>query len=208
MYKRQHIIIFTTYHSLKRVVESDITIDTAYFDEAHNSVTRSFSPPTESVSYHSKSTYFFTATPRISYRHTRGMNNEKIYGNIICNIEAKELVNNGSIIPPTIVPFHTKENRDRKQAFDLDSQTVTDILDTLDSDDAHKVLVSVPSSRMLGAMMSQTDLIYQLEKRGFEFLHITSKFGAYVNRQKVNREKFFDTLTQYGRDKDLSLIHI
>ena len=49
----KHIIIFTTYHSLKRVVESDITIDTAYFDEAHNSVTRSFSPPTESVSYHS-----------------------------------------------------------------------------------------------------------------------------------------------------------
>ena len=63
-------------------------------------------------------------------------------------------------------------------------------MDTLDSDDAQKVLVSVPSSKMLGAMMSQTDLIYQLEKRGFEFLHITSKFGAYVNRQKVNREKF------------------
>ena len=74
----KHIIIFTTYHSLKRVVESDITIDTAYFDEAHNSVTRSFSPPTESVS-HSKSTYFFTATPRISYRHTRGMNNKDIW---------------------------------------------------------------------------------------------------------------------------------
>ena len=202
----KHIIIFTTYHSLKRVVESDTTIDTAYFDEAHNSVTRSFSPPTESVSRSAKSTYFFTATPRVSYRNTRGMNNTLIYGNIICNIEAKELVNNGSIIPPTIVPFHTKENRDRKQAFDLDSQTVTDILDTLDSDDAHKVLVSVPSSRMLGAMMSKTDLIYQLEKRGFEFLHITSKFGAYINRQKVNREKFFDTLTQYGREKDKKFI--
>ena len=202
----KHLIIFTTYHSLKRVVDSDISIDGAYFDEAHNSVTRSFSPPTESISRHSKSTYFFTATPRISYRNTRGMNNGTIYGNIICNIEAKELIDNGSIIPPTIVPFHTKENRDRKQAFDLDSQTVTDILDTLDSDDAHKVLVSVPSSRMLGAMMSQTDLIYQLEKRGFEFLHITSKFGAYVNRQKVNREKFFDTLTQYGRDKNKKFI--
>ena len=31
-------IIFTTYHSLHRIQESDIAVDTIYFDEAHNSV--------------------------------------------------------------------------------------------------------------------------------------------------------------------------
>ena len=39
----ESVIIFTTYHSLRRVVDSGIDIDCAYFDEAHNSVTRSFS---------------------------------------------------------------------------------------------------------------------------------------------------------------------
>ena len=36
-------LIFTTYHSLHRVQESGINVDTVYFDEAHNSVQRHFS---------------------------------------------------------------------------------------------------------------------------------------------------------------------
>ena len=32
----ENCIIFTTYHSLHRVVDSGIDIDTIYFDEAHN----------------------------------------------------------------------------------------------------------------------------------------------------------------------------
>ena len=39
---REHVIIFTTYNSLHRIVESGISVDTIYFDEAHNSVKRNF----------------------------------------------------------------------------------------------------------------------------------------------------------------------
>ena len=39
---KRNRIIFTTYHSLMRVVESDISVDCIYFDEAHNSVQRNF----------------------------------------------------------------------------------------------------------------------------------------------------------------------
>ena len=35
-------LIFTTYHSLNRVITSGIDIDCAYLDEAHNSVAKSF----------------------------------------------------------------------------------------------------------------------------------------------------------------------
>ena len=42
-----NLIIFTTYHSLHRIVESGIKVDTIYFDEAHNSVQRNFFPPTD-----------------------------------------------------------------------------------------------------------------------------------------------------------------
>ena len=34
----ENILIFTTYHSLHRVEETGINVDTIYFDEAHNSV--------------------------------------------------------------------------------------------------------------------------------------------------------------------------
>ena len=43
----EHELIFTTYHSLHKVQESGISIDTIYFDEAHNSVQRNFFPATE-----------------------------------------------------------------------------------------------------------------------------------------------------------------
>ena len=36
-------IIFTTYHSLHKLMDSEIEVDTIYFDEAHNSTTKSFS---------------------------------------------------------------------------------------------------------------------------------------------------------------------
>ena len=35
-------MIFTTYHSLQRVVDSGVKVDTIYFDEAHNSTGRHF----------------------------------------------------------------------------------------------------------------------------------------------------------------------
>ena len=41
----ENCIIFTTYHSLHRVQEADIEVNTIYFDEAHNSVfSRNFLP--------------------------------------------------------------------------------------------------------------------------------------------------------------------
>ena len=48
---REHVLIFTTYNSLRRVMESGINVDTIYFDEAHNSVRRDFFPATEYFSH-------------------------------------------------------------------------------------------------------------------------------------------------------------
>ena len=41
-YTRGRKLIFTTYNSLQRIVDAEIDIHTAYFDEAHNSVKRNF----------------------------------------------------------------------------------------------------------------------------------------------------------------------
>ena len=59
-------LIFTTYHSLHRVQESDITVDTIYFDEAHNSVQKNFIESVEHFSMYAERCYFFTATPKHS----------------------------------------------------------------------------------------------------------------------------------------------
>ena len=37
-------------------------------------------------------------------------------------------------------------------------------------------------------------------------MHITSKHGAYINRKKVTREKFFEQLTLLGKDSTQKMI--
>ena len=62
----ENVIIFTSYHSLHRIMEADIEVDNIYFDEAHNSVQRNFFPATEYFAENTNRCYFFTA---VSYTH-------------------------------------------------------------------------------------------------------------------------------------------
>ena len=80
------------------------------------------------------------------------------------------------------------------------SQTIQNVLDSLDESHAAKVLVAVPSSKVLGNIIGHTSILEELKERGYDVMHVTSKFGAYVNDKKVSREVFFDTLTAWGKE--------
>ena len=194
----KHQLIFTTYHSLHKIQEClDVEVDAIYYDESHNSVARSFFESTKYFSGYATRNYFFTATPRISRKHERGMNNAEVYGNIICNVKATELIESGTILPPTIVPFNTE-----KPAQD----SIIDIIDNAYDDGVLKVLVSVPSSKVLGNMLGHTSLLEELKERDINVLHVTSKFGAYVNDKKVSRSQFLTTLRDWSKDATISFI--
>ncbi len=182
-------LIFTTYHSLNRVISSGIDIDCAYLDEAHNSVAKSFFRSVTACSKLSEHFYSFTATPRIARKHDRGMNNTEVYGEIIENTPAPELMANGSIIPPKLVPFKT------------DSDDAENLLNTVDELQGDKILVSAPRIKRFVAMLYKTDLVNQLKQRGYHVLHITSKYGAFIGEKKVDRETFFQALKDWGADK-------
>lgn len=198
-------IIFTTYHSLKKVVESDITIDCIYFDESHNGTAKSFFDSVSAMSKYATRCYYFTATPRISYKHDRGMNNKHIWGNILESVPAPELIDGGSLIPPTIIPFEVDTNYAKHNAHVHHSITIQNIIDSIELEGS-KVLISVPSSKVLINMLSRTYLIKELRNKGYDLLHITSKFGAYVNNKKVNRSQFFETLKQWGEEKERKFV--
>ena len=195
----KNLIIFTTYHSLHKITDSlDIEVDVAYYDEAHNSVTRRFFDGTQAMSHRSRQSYFFTATPRIAHQHERSMTNEKVYGKTLINVPAPELVEQGHILPPTIVPFEVDATRTRENCHEVDAESVDDIIDTLDDTHASKVLVAVPSSGVLQGMIAKTTLLLRLSERGYDTLHITSKFGAIINGKKVSRTSFFETLDNFS----------
>ncbi len=203
----QHSIIFSTYHSLGRIVDSEIDVDVLYCDEAHNATQKHHFVGVAATSTNANNSYFFTATPKYTRGGCdRGMNNVDVFGNTLISVPAPELIKNGSIIPPKLVVHETEHVRTKYNAQDVDRQMVLEIIDDLDDEQSAKVLVAAPNTKVLWNMLSQTDILHILKCKGYDILHITSKHGAYINSKKVGRDKFFQTLTDWGRDDDKKFI--
>ena len=196
-YKRNRII-FTTYNSLQRLQQADIHVDTIYFDEAHNSVQRHFFPATEHFAANADRCYFFTATPKHSATISKpGMNDSRVYGQVICNVPAPELVDGGFIVPPKVVVQQFEMLGKGQIVADVDCEN---LIQTIDAQDVGKVLICSKATKQIVSLVSETDFCQQLEDRGFSWMYITSKTGAVIDGQKVNREVFFDTLSAWGKD--------
>ena len=200
-----HKLIFTTYHSLIQIQRSGIDVHTIYFDEAHNSVQRHFFEPTKHFSDHAKRCYFFTATPKHSSVASKpGMNDGSVYGQVICQVSAPELVDGGYILPPQVQVHSMNVERDKEFAAERDCMTLLDTI--LNEDNMEKVLVAAPNTKVLIRMIAETEFMTEVQSHGYDLMWITAKYGAFINNKKVGREVFFDTLTEWGKDSEKKFI--
>tara|TARA_R100001510_G_C7654726_1_gene213512 strand:+ start:2538 stop:3728 length:1191 start_codon:yes stop_codon:yes gene_type:complete len=194
-----HRFIFTTYHSLRRVVDANLNVDTIYFDEAHNSVQKNFFPATEHFAANAQRCYFFTATPKHSRTPFKaGMNDTAVYGNVICQVPAPLLVDQGYILPPKVEVYTSRLLKKDELVADVDSEQM---LQSLDNIKKHKVLICAKSTKQIVNLVTHTDFCYELSQRGYNWMYITAKTGAIINGKKVNRDKFFEQLNAWGKDK-------
>ena len=202
----ENCIIFTTYHSLHRIMEADIEVNAIYFDEAHNSVQRHFFPATEFFSGDADRCYFFTATPKHSLTPKKpGMNWGDVYGQVLANVPAPELVEGGYILPPKVIIKKLDVIKGRKVMYAEDSDN---LLETIDDNNIDKTLICARTTKQIVGLISQSDFCLQLAERGYSWMTITSKTGAIIDGKKVDREKFFDTLNSWGKDPSKKFVCI
>ncbi len=194
----ENCIIFTTYNSLHRVMEADIEVDNIYFDEAHNSVKKNFFPATEFFANEANRCYFFTATPKHSLAATKPGMNWSVYGQVLCNVPAPELVEQGYILPPKVVVKQLPMVKGRKVMFADDCDN---LIETIDDNDIDKTLICARTTKQIINLLTHSDFCLQLAERGYSWMTITSKTGAIIDGKKVNRDVFFDTLNTWGKDK-------
>jgi superfamily II DNA or RNA helicase len=193
-----HTLIFTTYHWIHKLMYSDVFVDTIYFDESHNSVQKNFIEATEYYSMYANRCYFFTATPKHSKTPFKiGMNDEDIYGKVLVNVPAPQLVEQGVILPPkvTIKKIDVVDDSRFKHEHDCDH-----VVSTIDEIDTDKVLICARSTKQIVSLVSQSDFCIELRNRGYSWMFITAKTGAVVDGKKVDRESFFNTLNEWGND--------
>ena len=204
-YTRGNKIIFTTYHSLDKVKRSTIDVDTIYFDEAHNSVQRNFFPAVEHFATNwANRCFFFTATPKHSLTPFKaGMNDTKVYGQVIVNVPAPKLVDEGYILPPKVEVYKSRLLRKDEIYVDVESEQMLNAIDRLEVD---KVLICAKSTKQITGLTSQSDFCYELNVRGYNWMYITAKTGAIINGKKVGRDQFFETLNAWGKDDDKKFV--
>jgi superfamily II DNA or RNA helicase len=200
----RHKLIVTTYHSLSRLEQTGIDVDTIYFDEAHNSVQRHFFPATEHFAANARRCYFFTATPKHSLAVGKpGMNLSEVYGQVICKVPAPELVEGGYIVPPKVVVKQLPMVKGKQTNFDRDAEN---LLETIDENNVGKILICAKATKQIVSLVSETEFCSELAQRGYSWMFITAKTGAVIDGKKVNREVFFDTLSAWGKDNSKKFV--
>ena len=195
-------LIFTTYHSLHRI-RQDVEADTVYYDEAHNSVQKNFFESVKSRSRITRRKFYFTATPKHHTSQERGMNNEKVYGKVIAEVPAPELIEKGYIVPPQVKSvkypvgfYESVEEIDRCM-----------ILDALKNEEhMDKVLVTAKSSKNIHRLITRTDFMAVCHSMKYNVMWITSKYGAIINGKKVTRKTFFNLMNKWGADPDKKFV--
>ena len=200
-------IIFTTYHSLHKIVDSGISVDTIYYDEAHNSVQRNFVESVDYFSIHADRCFYFTATPKHSLTPMRvGMNDSDIFGEVIYNVPAPELVEQGVILPPKVKVYKTDILQKDEITYDVECNQ---IIDNIDDHNTKKILVCAKSTKQIQGLVRYGKFIYELNNRGYDYMYITAKTGAVINGKKVKREEFFTTMREWGvtPDKKFVVLH-
>ena len=199
------LILVTTYHSLERIIESGISIDTAYLDEVHNAVSLEFSKPVKQLSQIAERMYSYTATPKkTNSEKGRGNNNEDVYGKIICEVTAKELIDAGAIVPPKINYLYSHIN-----ASDADNVSLTrDIVkqtfehyEECHSHLNHKILFACDGTETIHQLQTQTDIVKWAQQNDIDIFLTTSNYGDWVNGvQLKSRKEFLERLQEYGSD--------
>ena len=216
----ENVVIFTSYNSLQRIVDADIEVNTIYFDEAHNSVKKNFFPATEFFLENADRAYCYTATPKHSLTPKKPGMNWSVYGQVLVNVPAPELVEGGYILPPKVVVKQLPMVKGRKVVFAEDADNLLETIDNCKSvnvvdglidgsSNLSKVLICARTTKQIMGLLSQSDFCSQLADRGYSWMTITSKTGAIIDGKKVNREEFFNTLNTWGKDatKKFVVIH-
>ncbi len=208
------LILMTTYHSLDRVIESGIQIDTAYLDEVHNAVSFEFAKPVKQLSQVAERMYSYTATPKKSNSSKgRGNNNEEVYGKIICEVTGKELIESGAIVRPMVNYLYSHINASDVDTVSLTSDIVKQAFKHYQENHPHlnhKILFACDGTKTIHQLRVETDLIKWALQNDIDIFLTTSNYGDWVNGvQLKSRKEFLETLQEYGKDpnRKMAVLH-
>ena len=92
------------------------------------------------------------------------MNDGSVYGQVLVNVPAPELVEGGYILPPKVVVKQLDIVKGRKV---MDAEDADNLIETIDDNGIAKTLICARSTKQIVGLISQSDFISQLNMRGY-----------------------------------------
>ena len=131
------------------------------------------------------------------------MNDTNVYGDVICKVPAPKLVDEGYILPPKLEVFKSKILSKDEITPIVESKEIINGIDRLNVD---KVLICAKSTKQITGLLYGSKFLDELAWRGYSWMTITSKTGAIIDGDKVDREEFFNVLNAWGKDDDRKFV--
>ena len=98
--------------------------------------------------------------------------NWSVYGQVLANIPAPELVEGGYILPPKVVVKQLPLVKGRKVMYAEDADN---LLETIDDNNINKTLICARTTKQIVGLLTQSDFCSELYQRGYSWMTITSK---------------------------------
>ena len=185
-------LVFTSYHSLCRIVESGVSVDTIYFDEAHNSVKRQWFDDVKRISEIAGRCYYFTASPKHSLTDDKpGMNDPEVYGEVITEVPVTEMISQEYIVPPVLHTITADKVHDGKYPAEVD---INHLINAIDTHELKSVLVSCKNTTQLYHITHSQRFTEFCDENGYDYYSISSRYGCFINDKKVRRDVMFNNM--------------
>ena len=131
------------------------------------------------------------------------MNNSKVYGQVIVNVPAPKLVDEGYILPPKVEVYKSRLLRKDEIYSEVECEHMISAIDRLEVD---KVLICAKSTKQITNLLYASKFQNELAWRGYSWMTITSKTGAIIDGEKVGRDEFFEVLNAWGKDDNKKFV--
>ena len=199
----KHHITLASYKSFKKIAPKKF--DLIICDEAHNLVQSQYAETLEKIE---SKVIFYTATPiNVSddlKEKVNGMNNEKLFGKVLCRIKPKELIDQGYIVKPLLVALNISTNGEGKtikdylaiaHAFNDQKERLTKI--------TNKMLVAMSSTQEFKTIQDNINEMRNIVKGNLDLYSITAG-TQYKNG--INLPSREAALKDFAENKNQSII--
>ena len=224
--KRENVplIIFGTYDSAKRIMQSGIPVYMVNCDEAQYIVSKEFNWISKESDNEENPEKFFNAVRKYYYTATLketsslnglGMNNTNLFGPIIYKKSPAEMINAGEIIRPRVHIIRMDKDVENDGEISNVNNDVRAIIESFREHNYHvsnigaKLLVVAKGSDDLNDIVSHPRMArFMATRPNLRIFDISSKYEPRINGEIVNREVFLKTLQGLGDTDEAIIFHI